>query len=109
MLNIYSLTKKYPKEELFVLVSQMRRLAISITSNIAEGFGRRSYKEKIQFFYLAQGLLIELENQLLISRDIGYIRDKDLIEVTQKLIGAHQLLIGLIRKSKTFTIHNSLF
>ena len=72
VLLIYEETKKFPKEEIFILTSQMRRAAISITSNIAEGFGRRSYKEKVQFYYLAQSSLTELKNQIITSKDIKY-------------------------------------
>jgi four helix bundle protein len=63
VLMIYGATKTFPREEIFSLTSQVRRAAISITSNIAEGFGRQGYKEKIQFYYFAQGSLIELKNQ----------------------------------------------
>lgn len=73
VLMIYQITKGFPKEELFVLVSQMRRAAISIISNIAEGFARQSYKEKIQFYSISLGSVTELHSQLLISRDIKYI------------------------------------
>ncbi len=107
VIEIYKITKKFPKEELFGLVSQMRRSAVSISSNIAEGFARKSYKEKIHFYYQAQGSLVELENQLLISRDIGYISSVDFNKEAKQIVSTHQLLIGLIRKSKTFTIHNS--
>ena len=72
VLTIYQITKKLPKDELFGLTSQMRRAAVSITSNIAEGFSRQSFKEKAQFYSMAQGSLTELQNQLLVSKDIGY-------------------------------------
>jgi four helix bundle protein len=73
VLVIYQLTKEFPKEELYSLVDQMRRAVVSITSNIAEGFGRQSYKEKIQFYYLASASLTELKNQILIAKDLGYL------------------------------------
>ena len=57
VLTVYLVTKKFPREELFGLSSQMRRAGVSITSNIAEGFGRKGFKEKIQFYYLAKGSL----------------------------------------------------
>ena len=62
---VYKITKTFPREETYSLVDQMRRAATSITSNIAEGFGRQSYREKAQFFYLAKGSLNELTNQIL--------------------------------------------
>ena len=70
---VYATTKTFPKEEVYALTDQMRRAATSVTSNIAEGFGRHGYKEKIQFYYLTQGSLSELKNQLIIARDVGHL------------------------------------
>src|SRR3990167_8321288 len=81
---IYKMTKNFPKSELFGLTSQMQRAAVSVTSNIAEGFGRKSYKEKVQFYYQAQGSLIELENQLLVCKDIGYTDRKLFNEIARQ-------------------------
>lgn len=97
---IYQITKKFPKEEMFSLIDQMRRAAISISSNIAEGFGRQTYKEKIQFYYQAQGSLTELKNQILISESIGYMQPSDTRPLFDQLTTVHLLLQGLIRKSK---------
>lgn len=104
---IYKITKSFPREELFSLVDQMRRAVISITSNIAEGFGRQGYKEKVQFYYLAQGSLIEVKNQLLASKDIGYLTKTDFDILANQANIAHQLLQGLITKSKSFLVHKS--
>lgn len=106
VLMIYKITKFFPKEEMFGLVSQMRRSAISITSNIAEGFSRQSYKEKIQFYSIAQGSVTELQNQLLIAKDIGYISESKFQQIAEKTIIVHKLITGLIKRSKTM-IHNS--
>ena len=106
VIMIYEITNKFPKSEIFGLTSQMRRAAVSISSNVAEGFGRKSFKEKVQFYYQSQGSLIELENQLLISKDVKYIDRQDFDKIAKQIVLAHQLLIGLIRKSKTF-IRNS--
>lgn len=73
VLSIYEVTQKFPKEELFGLTNQLRRAAVSITSNIAEGFSRSSYKEKSQFYSMALGSLTEIQNQLLIAKDIKYL------------------------------------
>lgn len=73
-LMIYQVTKPFPSEEKFGLVSQMRRSAVSITSNIAEGFGRRGIADKIRFYDMAMGSLYELQNQLLIARDLKLIQ-----------------------------------
>lgn len=100
VLAIYETTKKFPKEELFGLTSQMRRCSVSITSNIAEGFSRQSFKEKIQFYSVAQGSVTELQNQLLITKDIGYMtRDKFDI-IAEQSITVHKIINGLIRKSR---------
>lgn len=107
LLLVYKITKKFPKEELFCLVSQMRRAALSVTSNIAEGFGRQGLKEKIQFYYLAQGSLTELKNQILAARDVGYISKADLDSLVEQANSAHQLLQGLLTKTKSFVNHKS--
>lgn len=106
-LMVYSLTKSFPKEELFVLVSQMRRATLSVTSNIAEGFGRHGYGEKVQFYYLAQGSLTELKNQLITARDVKYLTDTDFTKTMGQAEVAHKLLQGLISKSKEFLNHKS--
>lgn len=94
---IYTITKDFPKEEIFVLVSQIRRAAISITSNIAEGFSRRSLKEKIQFYYLSLGSLTELQNQLYISRELGYIKVDVFKEIASQTVVVSKLINGLIK------------
>ncbi|MFA6534574.1 MAG: four helix bundle protein [Patescibacteria group bacterium] len=99
---VYQITKGFPREEIFGLVSQMRRAVISITSNLAEGFGRHGYKEKINFYYLAQGSLTELKNQLLAAKDVGYLSRADFIKLAVQANQAHRLIQGLITKSRTF-------
>jgi four helix bundle protein len=107
VLSIYRATDNFPKKETYSLIDQMRRSASSITSNIAEGFGRQTYKEKIRFYYIAQGSLTELKNQLLIARDVLYLEEKKFMEIADLANIVHQLLKGLIRKSSTFINHNS--
>jgi len=99
---IYQITKNFPKEERYSLVDQMRRAASSITSNIAEGFGRQGYKEKTQFYYHAKGSLTELKNQILIAKDIGYLKKDNLNKLVELANTTDQLLQGLIKKTKTF-------
>ena len=72
---VYEITKVFPKEEKFGLTSQMRRCAVSITSNIAEGTARNSYKDFINFLHYTLGSVAELETQLLLSHKFGYIKD----------------------------------
>lgn len=71
----YNATKSYPKDEAFVLVPQIRRAAISISSNIAEGAGRSGKKEYLKYLNIARGSLSELETQLIISKKLGYLED----------------------------------
>lgn len=106
VLMVYKLIKEFPKEEQFALCDQMRRASISITSNIAEGFGRQTIKEKIQFYYQAQGSLTEIKNQLLTAKDLGYLKSDKFDQTATQANIAHQLLQGLITKSKTF-LHKS--
>src|SRR3989338_152807 len=107
VLHVYKLTKRFPREEVFGLSSQIWRAAISITSNIAEGFGRQGYREKVQFYYVAQGSLTELKNQTIAARDIGYVSVEEYALVAAQSKIAHSLLQGLISKTKTFLNHES--
>jgi len=100
VLLTYTTTKSFPKDEQFALTNQMRRAAVSITSNIAEGFGRRGVRERIQFYYLAHGSLTELKSQIYIARDLGYATNEGVNKLFLQLSVAHALLQGLIRKTK---------
>lgn len=106
VMNIYSMTKKFPKEEQFGLIIQLRRAGISCTSNLAEGFSRYSYKEKTQFYSIALGSITEIQNQLLIARDIGYLTEKDFNLLAEQTIVVNKLTNGLIKHSKSM-IHDS--
>lgn len=99
---IYEITKSFPRTETYSLIDQMRRASSSVTANIAEGFGRQTYKEKAQFYYLAQGSLTELKNFLLISRDVKYLSISDFKKLIKQANLTHQLLQGFIKKTKTF-------
>jgi len=106
VLLVYKLTKLFPKEEQFGLTNQIRRAVVSVTSNIAEGFSRSSYKEKSQFYSIALGSLTEVQNQLLIARDLEYLPKDQFPEIAIVTVTVNKLLNGLIKKSKTM-IHNS--
>ncbi|EKD91127.1 MAG: S23 ribosomal protein [uncultured bacterium] len=99
-LIIYKTTEDFPKDERFSLIDQMRRCGISISSNIAEGFSRHGKKEKSQFYYMSKGSLTELQNQLLLARDLGYISNKLFNEIADKTVTVSKLLTGLIRSLK---------
>ncbi len=100
VLAIYKTTKQFPREEVFGLISQMRRCSVSITSNIAEGFSRQSYSEKAYFYSIAQGSVTELQNQLFITRDVGYVTIHEFDGLMPQAVKVHKIISGLIKKSK---------
>lgn len=97
VLMIYQETKKFPIEEKYGLVSQMRRAVVSFTSNIAEGFSKKSSKEKYQFYNIAKASMTELQNQLLIAKDVGYLSEKSFKQISEQSVTASKLLGGLLR------------
>ncbi|WPF87335.1 four helix bundle protein [Cyanobacterium aponinum AL20118] len=96
----YRLTQSFPKEEIYGLTSQIRRSAVSISSNIAEGYGRRTTAEYIRFLNIAQGSCNELETQLIIAQRIGYCTSESIQEINQELLSINRMLISLINKLK---------
>lgn len=103
VLDIYKITKNFPKEELFGLTNQLRRAAVSFTSNLAEGFSRHSYKEKTQFYSIALGSLTEIQNQLLVARDLGYITKEEFDNLANKTVTISKITNGLIKKSRSYS------
>ncbi len=106
LLLVYKYTDSFPPKEIYKLTSQIRSAAVSITSNIAEGFGRKSYKEKLQFYSIAMGSLIEVQNQLFISKGVQYLSQEGFDHIYRQSIRVHKLLNGLMKKTKT-VIRNS--
>ena len=102
VLAIYKETGNFPKSEIFGLVSQMRRSAVSITSNIAEGFSRQSYKEKIQFYSISLGSVTELQSQLYIARDVGYIEGNMFEDINKQSVKVHKIVNGLIKGARKY-------
>ncbi|MBI2956392.1 MAG: four helix bundle protein [Acidobacteria bacterium] len=96
-LAIYRMTKEFPKDERFGLVSQLRRSAASIGANIAEGFGRRSTKDFIRYLEIAVGSLEETRNYLLLSRDLGYCDERQFESLRPQLDEVGRMLGGLSR------------
>jgi len=96
--HIYKITQSFPSEEKFGLTNQMRRAAVSIPSNIAEGAARKSDKENIQFLYISLGSLSELETQLIISQNLDYFDSK---ETLYELRTIKSKLINYIKYLKT--------
>ncbi|SNR17159.1 four helix bundle protein [Tenacibaculum jejuense] len=99
--QVYTLSKDFPAEEVYGLTSQIRRSAISIPSNIAEGCGRQTDKETIHFLYIARGSLYELETQLFLSKDLSYINNIALEEVLAQIQVSMKLLNGFINYYKS--------
>ena len=95
---IYQLIAKFPNFEQFALSSQLRRAVISIPSNIAEGSGRMSYKEKIHFLEIAYGSVLESYCQLQIAVDLGYISSEDLSSVKPLFFETSRLISGLRKR-----------
>ena len=102
VLMVYKITRTFPKDELFALTNQMIRAVVSLTSNIAEGFGRSSYKDKDHFYQMALGSIIEIQNQLMIAKDVQYIGASDFEKINDQAVKVEFICKGLIRKSKTF-------
>ena len=97
--DVYRVTQGFPPEERYGLSQQVRRAAVSIPSNIAEGAARGSNKDFLRFLYIARGSLAELETQLMIARKLGYCQDlKELSEATDRVFAQ---LAGLIRRLNT--------
>ena len=99
-LTLYASTKKFPKEELFALTSQIRRAVVSITSNIAEGSGRNSKKDFNNFLGIAHGSSCELETQTIIAERIGFI-DREILTSIQKDILEIQKMNWALKRSMT--------
>ena len=99
VIKVYKITESFPKSEMYGLFSQLRRCAVSIPSNIAEGSSRNNPKEFTQFLYIAQGSLSELDTQLILAQLLGYIQDFNDIEELIRQI--RSMLTGLIKAQKT--------
>jgi len=97
VLEIYRLTKGFPKEEIYGIVSQLRRAASSITANIAEGFARYHFKDKIRFYYQARGSVAEVQNFLLLAKDLEFVDLENCKEMGERANEISQLINGLIR------------
>lgn len=103
---IYDATESFPQKETYELANQLRTAVVSITSNIAEGFSRQSYKQKVYFYSISLGSLTEVQNQIIVSRDVGYLLKEDFQRIADQSVVVSKLINGLIKKSKTI-IRNS--
>lgn len=96
-LNVYRKTKGFPKEEMYGLTSQIRRAVVSIPSNIAEGYGRKTTPDYARSLYVAYGSASELETQILLSGDLGYINSADLAQLKEDIGEVERMLKALIK------------
>ena len=94
--TVYTLSQKFPREEAFGLTSQLRRSVISVPSNIAEGCGRNSSKDTLQFLYVTRGSLYELEIQLWLAFDLSYFLESQLNVILGEVTECKKLLNGFI-------------
>jgi four helix bundle protein len=94
--NVYRATEAFPRREIYGLTNQLRRAAVSVPSNIAEGKGRRSKKEYLQFLFKARGSLFEVETQLEISNNLGYIATDQYVAIKEQSGSVARVLGGLI-------------
>lgn len=103
VLNVYGMTRCFPKEEMYGLVNQMRRAAVSIPSNIAEGKGRLTDRDRSHFYSQARGSLLELETQILIAQELNYLSqaDSETLLTSSNEIG--KMLNGLVQALRTDT------
>ncbi|MGW8185188.1 MAG: four helix bundle protein [Candidatus Moraniibacteriota bacterium] len=96
-IEIYKLTDKFPKKETFAVVDQIRRASTSVGANIAEGFGRFHYKEKIKFYYNARGSVCEVQNFIFLAKDINYLEKSMARELFIKYENLNKRLNNFIR------------
>ncbi|RME97016.1 MAG: four helix bundle protein [Chloroflexi bacterium] len=99
--QVYQLTGKFPKEERYGLISQLRRSAVSVPSNIAEGWGRGNTREYIRFLTIARGSLMELETQIIISEKMGFLQYTSQQLLLTKIDEIGRMLNGLITSLKS--------
>jgi four helix bundle protein len=94
--EIYRTTEAFPKDEIYGLTSQIRRAAVSIPSNIAEGNSRRSKPDYVQFLKISRGSCAEVETQLIISKNLKFLNENEHLKVNEKIIEISKMLNGLI-------------
>ena len=102
VLEIYNVTKEFPKDEVFILVSQIRRAAISVPANIVEGFRRKSLKDSVNFYYMANASLEELRYHILLSKDLKYISEGKYQQLEGLMDEVSKVLNSWIKSQKDF-------
>lgn len=102
-LLVYKISKDFPREEMFGLTSQIRRATISIESNVAEGFSRYHFKDRLNFYYQSRGSTSEVQTQLMVARDLDYISEKEFIKAADLAQKVLIILSGLIKSTERLT------
>lgn len=95
--HTYQITELFPKKEIYGLSQQMQRCAVSVPSNIAEGYGRNGIKDSLRFFYISRGSIYELETQFYLAQDLAYINETTLKQTLEMTVPIKRMLGGLIR------------
>ncbi|MBI5762174.1 MAG: four helix bundle protein [Planctomycetes bacterium] len=99
--DVYQLTRRFPSDERFGLVAQLRKAAVSVPSNIAEGYNRGGTRDYIRFLWIANGSVAEIETQLLLAESLGYLGDKELAVVQKRVASIERMLRAMIRSLET--------
>ena len=100
-MGVYKLTESFPKAEMYGLTSQMRRAAISVASNIAEGSGRGSNSDFSRFLDMAKGSAFELETQLIIAKQLGHVQEGQCTPIESQIIEIEKMITGLQKTLKS--------
>ena len=100
VLDVYKLTKLFPKEELFALTSQIRRAAVSVPANIVEGFRRKSFRDSLNFYRISDASLEELKYHILLARDLAYFSETDYQHFVQTSDEVGRILTGWIQSQQ---------
>ena len=98
--TVYTVTKQFPKEELFGLTNQLRRSASSISANIAEGYGRYHAKDKIRFYHMARGSNTESQNHIILAHELNYINEQEYNNLKILVYTSYKLICGIIRSTE---------
>lgn len=106
VLSVYKITEEFPEKERYGVTSQIQRASTSITANIAEGFARFHFKDKIRFYYQSRGSTAEVQNFLLIARDLNYIDNNKCAELGELANETAKLINGLIKITKQYNEKN---
>jgi four helix bundle protein len=101
VVKTYEVTVSFPKAEQFGLTNQVRRAAVSIVSNIAEGFGRRTGLDRVRFYDMARASLHEVQAQMIVAKDIGFLPEDTYNTFEEGAVEVHKLLTGLINKTRS--------